>query len=359
MAWCEAEAAAAARHSRAEGCEIWLAVQETNEAARLLYESLGFAGDDDLVRRGHVIMRKTVPAAAAEAAPGTGDASPALRGPAASYDVINGFGPGPGGAVGALAAEAAPSVLFAGVASLGASALVAPFFFAGRGAPAPLAMGAALVGTPLDALGDVAVGLAAAAAAEALRPGDDDDADVLEALAANPSLAGQKAALWRVTGGGTLSPLAAVVAIGLWQLAAAASEELYYRALLQNGATLALASLSGSQLLGDAVALVATTALFALAHAGWVDDDDGDDPAKADADAMSADEMRDDWLRGTAPFGLLFGVLFAATGHRLLAPLACHTALNTYWSALDAAKLRDHPDRSKLAALFDATAPSR
>ena len=51
MAWCEAEAAAAARHSRAEGCEIWLAVQETNEAARLLYESLGFAGDDDLVRR--------------------------------------------------------------------------------------------------------------------------------------------------------------------------------------------------------------------------------------------------------------------------------------------------------------------
>ena len=80
----------------------------------------------------------------------------------------------------------------------------------------------------------------------------------------NKSLAGQKAALWRVTGGGTLSPLAAVVAIGLWQLAAAASEELYYRALLQNGAPLALASLSGSQLLGDAVALVATTALFAV-----------------------------------------------------------------------------------------------
>ena len=119
MAWCEAEAAAAARHSRAEGCEIWLAVQETNEAARLLYESLGFAGDDDVVRRGHVILRKTVSAAAAEAAPGTGDASPALRGPAASYDVINGFGPGPGGAVGAVAAEAAPSLLFAAVASLG------------------------------------------------------------------------------------------------------------------------------------------------------------------------------------------------------------------------------------------------
>ena len=31
---------------------------------------------------------------------------------------------------------------------------------------------------------------------------------------------------------------------------------------------------------------------------------------------------------------------------------ATHTALNTYWSALDAAKLRAAPDRERLAALL-------
>ena len=97
---------------------------------------------------------------------------------------------------------------------------------------------------------------------------------------------------------------------------------------------------------------MATTALFAVAHAGWVDETG----AEASA-SMSEDDMRGDWLKETAPFGLLFGALFAATGHRLLAPVVCHTALNAYWSSVDAAKLRAAPERAKLAAIFDAQRP--
>ena len=342
MAWCEAEAAAAAESSGAAACEIWLAVRDDNVPARTLYESMGFTGDGES-RRSHVILAKAVPAAAAGGP----------RGPAASFDVLSGNAAGPLDVLGAAARESGPSLVFALVAALGASALVAPFFYGGLGAPPPVAMAGALVGTPFQALGDAALGAGAAVAAEAASgAGSRDEEDVLAALEANPSLAGQKAALWRVTGAAQAPPALALTAIVGWQLAAALSEELYYRALLQNGAAQALTKLSSSPALGETVALAATTALFAVAHAGWVDETG----AEASA-SMSEDDMRGDWLKETAPFGLLFGALFAATGHRLLAPVVCHTALNAYWSSVDAAKLRAAPERAKLAAIFDAQRP--
>ena len=152
--------------------------------------------------------------------------------------------------------------------------------------------------------------------------------------------------MWRVTGAATASPADAITAIAAWQLLVALSEELYYRGLIQNGAYHAVGAATGSGLVGDAVSLLGTSALFAVAHAGFVQDvEDGEGE-------MSQSEMVMDWITDVAPFGAMLALEFAVTGHRIVAPLATHTALNTYWSALDAAKLRAAPDRERLAALL-------
>ena len=82
-------------------------------------------------------------------------------------------------------------------------------------------------------------------------------------------------------------------------------------------------------------------------HAAWAED-----PSTAQTDSMSTEAMAEEWLVDVAPFGLLLGALFAGTHHRLLAPLVAHAALNTYWSALDAAKLREVADRERLQELL-------
>ena len=83
-----------------------------------------------------------------------------------------------------------------------------------------------------------------------------------------------------------------------------------------------------------------------MAHAGFVQD------VEDSEGEMSQSEMVLDWITDVAPFGAMLALEFAVTGHRIVAPLATHTALNTYWSALDAAKLRAAPDRERLAALL-------
>ena len=341
MAWAEREASSAAQASGVSDAEIWLAVQEANNAARSLYEGLGFVSDEGGLRLGHAVMRKSVPAAAAV----TGDP----RGPAASFDLVAAETPGTGPPLDKALQEAAPAGLVGVVALLGASALVAPFCYGGLGEPAPLAMWKSWVGGPFSIISDVALGLVVACGAEFARKAlsnDDTDDDPVAALEQNPSLAGQKAALWRVTGAATASPADAITAIAAWQLLVALSEELYYRGLIQNGAYHAVGAATGSGLVGDAVALLGTSALFAVAHAGFVQDvEDGEGE-------MSQSEMVMDWITDVAPFGAMLALEFAVTGHRIVAPLATHTALNTYWSALDAAKLRAAPDRERLAALL-------
>ena len=341
MAWAEREASSAAQASGVSDAEIWLAVQEANNAARSLYEGLGFTNDEGGLRLGHAVMRKSVPAAAAV----TGDP----RGPAASFDLVAAETPSSGPPLDKALQEAAPAGLVGVVALLGASALVAPFCYGGLGEPAPLAMWKSWIGGPFSIISDVALGLVVACGAELARKtlaNDDADDDPVAALEQNPSLAGQKAALWRVTGAATASPADAVTAIAAWQLLVALSEELYYRGLIQNGAYHAVGAATGSGLVGDAVSLLGTSALFAVAHAGFVQDvEDGEGE-------MSQSEMVMDWITDVAPFGAMLALEFAVTGHRIVAPLATHTALNTYWSALDAAKLRAAPDRERLAALL-------
>ena len=115
----------------------------------------------------------------------------------------------------------------------------------------------------------------------------------------------------------------AITAIAAWQLLVALSEELYYRGLIQNGAYHAVGAATGSGLVGDAVSLLGTSALFAVAHAGFVQDvEDGEGE-------MSQQEMVMDWITDVAPFGAMLALEFAITGHRIVAPLATHTALNT------------------------------
>ena len=341
MAWAEREASSAAQASGVSDAEIWLAVQEANNAARSLYEGLGFTNDEGGLRLGHAVMRKSVPAAAAAV---TGDP----RGPAASFDLVAAETPSSGPPLDKALQEAAPAGLVGVVALLGASALVAPFCYGGLGEPAPLAMWKSWIGGPFSIISDVALGLVVACGAELARKtlANDDDDDPIAALEQNPSLAGQKAALWRVTGAATASPADAITAIAAWQLLVALSEELYYRGLIQNGAYHAVGAATGSGLVGDAVSLLGTSALFAVAHAGFVQDvEDGEGE-------MSQSEMVMDWITDVAPFGAMLALEFAVTGHRIVAPLATHTALNTYWSALDAAKLRAAPDRERLAALL-------
>ena len=341
MAWAEREASSAAQASGVADAEIWLAVQEANNAARSLYEGLGFTNDEGGLRLGHAVMRKSVPAAAAI----TGDP----RGPAASFDLVAAETPSSGPPLDKALQEAAPAGLVGLVALLGASALVAPFCYGGLGEPAPLAMWKSWIGGPVSIISDVALGLVVACGAELARKtlsNDDADDDPVAALEQNPSLAGQKAALWRVTSAGTAAPADAVTAIAAWQLLVALSEELYYRGLIQNGAYHAVGAATGSGLVGDAVSLLGTSALFAVAHAGFVQDvEDGEGE-------MSQSEMVMDWITDVAPFGAMLALEFAVTGHRIVAPLATHTALNTYWSALDAAKLRAAPDRERLPALL-------
>ena len=341
MAWAEREASSAAQASGVSDAEIWLAVQEANNAARSLYEGLGFVSDEGGLRLGHAVMRKSVAAAAAV----TGDP----RGPAASFDLVAAETPSQGPPLDKALQEAAPAGLVGLVALLGASALVAPFCYGGLGEPAPLAMWKSWIGGPFSIISDVALGLVVACGAELARKtlsNDDTDDDPVAALEQNPSLAGQKAALWRVTGAATASPADAITAIAAWQLLVALSEELYYRGLIQNGAYHAVGAATGSGLVGDAVSLLGTSALFAVAHAGFVQDvEDGEGE-------MSQSEMVLDWITDVAPFGAMLALEFAVTGHRIVAPLATHTALNTYWSALDAAKLRAAPDRERLAALL-------
>ena len=341
MAWAEREAGSAAQASGVSDAEIWLAVQEANNAARSLYEGLGFVNDEGGLRLGHAVMRKSVPAATA--VPGD------PRGPAASFDLVAAETPSSGPPLDKALQEAAPAGLVGVVALLGASALVAPFCYGGLGEPAPLAMWKSWVGGPFSIISDVALGLVVACGAELARKtlsNDDTDDDPVAAFEQNPSLAGQKAALWRVTGAATASPADAITAIAAWQLLVALSEELYYRGLIQNGAYHAVGAATGSGLVGDAVSLLGTSALFAVAHAGFVQDvEDGEGE-------MSQTEMVMDWITDVAPFGAMLALEFAVTGHRIVAPLATHTALNTYWSALDAAKLRAAPDRERLAALL-------
>lgn len=325
MAWCECEAGRAAASSRAtRGAEVWLAARQENAPALSLYKGLGFSADE-LPRRGHIVMRKRVPAVFAGVE---------STGPAARFDILGSSGGGPWATAADLVAR---SLVLVVAALIGTSCLVAPFFYeSALNMFQSLFFGAGLAGVTQD----LAAGLVTACVAEFIvsrqRPQKDDDNEVLDELGRDPSLAAQKLALWDITYGATAD---ATLPIAVWQLFASAAEELYYRALILNGLHRGLALIIPDAA-GAAVGLVASTALFAFAHADWAEDND---------------ELKLNWLKETAPFGLVFGLLFLLQGDRLLAPLLAHAGLNTYWSAIDANKLKRVQDRQALADIFRRT----
>lgn len=331
MAWCEREAGRAAAASRSSrGADVWLAAREDNAPALALYARLGFRVENR--SKGHVLMRKLAGAVFAAA---DGDDA----GPAADFDLIARES-NPWTTVTTLAG---PSMLLAAVALVGAACMIAPFHYdSPAGMFADLFVGGGAAGVAHD----LVAGLVAAAIAEffaaRLRPAR---VDALADLERDPSLATQSLGLWDVTVGASTS---ATAPIAVWQLVASAAEEFYYRGLLLNGIDKGLGGLGAPAPLAAAIGLFFSTALFALAHTEWV------------AEGQSNEDARKlDWLRDTAPFGLLFGLLFLAQGDRILAPVVAHAALNTYWCVLDAQNLQAVHDRQALADIFNRARASR
>ena len=347
MQWCEDEVKSAVATSRAENADMWLAARVDSEPAVRLYDGLGFKCFDKEPRSYHVVMRKTID--------GCGETREQnnLRGRASTFDVVVGGQATPTVSWSAVVDQVAPNLLIALVGILGVTALVGPF--------TGTSLFTMLPATPLDTFLDLQVGLLAAFAAELLRrrflptvkEKADDSYSLVEELRSDPSLAAQVDRLWRITGGATASTLDSLLAVVFWQAAAALSEELYYRGLVQNGSTRLVDFLTdGNSPVAALLGLLFSTSLFALAHTQWVDVAGEQKSPDIFPVAKDSNARRLDWIIETAPFGLLFGLLFLGTSSRLLAPFVCHLALNVYWTAKDLDELRAAP-RADLATIFD------
>jgi len=355
MHWCQDEAAASAQGSQAESAEIWLAVILENKAAIELYNRLGFSSVHQ--RRGHLVMRKKIPAAAESVS------SP--RGPASRFDVLECGGI----SIKSVLAQILPSLTLGFVALFGICAVLAPLAY--RASPTDTlfqlffktGQDSQLLFINLAA--DIVIGLAAAIFAELCRrlfntlffsskPTQQSKGNsIINELIADPSLAAQKESLWRITGGAAAAPLTSAIAIIFWQLGAVLSEELYYRGLLLHAfQRLALAA-TAPTLTANILALVVSTALFALAHADW---------AQADGTQYDNNDQREkrgaEWFLQTAPFGALFALLCLLTSDRILAPIITHLTLNVAWCLADLNDLRQAP-RAQLASVFDDLRSSR
>lgn len=326
MRWCEERAFSHGIR------ELWLAVASDDEGTRALHSSCGFAAQGEAF--GNVLMRKELEAAYAPA-----------DGAAASAPPL-------GVSAAALGGELSVQLLYCGIASFGISALLAPF----GGASLPeLFTGAPGCAEPLRLVAsDLALGCTVASGWLALRR---------EAWLASPepsaatassssstghdggSSAGTEASLLlERTAQAQLAPAQRIVrgerrlprvlaSLGAWQLSIACAEELYYRGLFQSalgtagGALARAVGASGpaAALAPELLALLLSSALFGLVHSAWVDEvGDAADTGQRDKAAVRAT-----WFRETSTASLVFGALFAAAHHRLVAPIACHALVNT------------------------------
>jgi membrane protease YdiL (CAAX protease family)/GNAT superfamily N-acetyltransferase len=309
MRWCEERAAAQGMS------EIWLAAAEDDAATRALHARCGFA--ESHVHCGNVLMRKRL-------APSGSLARERQAGVDAS----------------ALAAELGVQGMYCAIASAGISTLLAPF---GGPSVAELVVGAdggdaGALTHVARAAADLAGGGGAAVAVLLARR----DAWLPPTPAPLAATAGADAGdLLAQTVDAQLAPVRRIVrdegahlslalgALALWQLAIALAEELYYRGLVQSAiqtAGLALArQVDAPDGLGRAapelIAIGLASLLFGAVHAAWVDDMEGTAKEKSETRAV--------WFREAAASSLLFGTLFAVSGHRLLAPVACHALINT------------------------------
>lgn len=342
MAWCEREASRAAKISRKDTADLWLAVNRDNEPALNLYKKLGFEADPRM-RKGRVVMTKTVTVSSVPEENSHDDSGEV--GPASLFNLRE-DDPGPWSVV---FEQAGGYFGLAAIALAGDSLMLAPFLYKSDAGDVvrSLFFSAGVSGLARD----VAIGLVAAAGSVILYElvSDEEkieDLDIVKALEDDPSVAAQQLAIWRVTSAGTKD---ALFPIALWQLVASTSEELYYRSLVLNGGhrLMALAGAPGAVSL--TFPLFVSTALFSLAHSSWANSDFAD----VDDNDERTGELGLEWIKSTAPFGLLFGILFLATEDRVIAPLVAHTAYNTFAISRIAKAHRNADDRERLADIFD------
>ena len=72
---------------------------------------------------------------------------------------------------------------------------------------------------------------------------------------------------------------------------------------------------------------------------------------RAAVDGSDEQDSKARWFAVTAAYGLAYGALYAATGHRLVAPVCAHAGLNIGLCARDWQRMRNTP-AAKLRATF-------
>ena len=320
--------------------EIWLAVAEENDAAAALYAKLGYLPVYESPSVGNWLLRKPM-AFAGAAVPRSAGARMALDDADAPPPPPPPPPPEGGLGLAPLAANLGVQCLYVAVASLGVAAMLGPF----GGPPLPALLGLSHTtawlgdgGTPwvVAPAGEALLGLSVAAA-ELWRIGVRPE-DALpsaggggRALEYTPAQAVQMRPLYEIAGGES-GAAAALAAVGAWQLAIALAEEVYYRGFLQSAGRLALTALPPGlpATVLEGLPLAVAAAVFGLVHTEFVDAVDGD-----------GDDSKLRWFAITGAYGAVYGLLFAVTGHRLIAPVAAHGGLNLGLCARDWRRMRE------------------
>ena len=247
-----------------------------------------------------------------------------------------------------LGSNMAVQALYVAIPVFGISILLAPF--GGESVPTLLGADARWYAFLSDAVAGTAVAAVAlyrGGVLGAALSGEHESAT----LDYSPAQAQQMRPLWQIAGSEPRLATAAA-AIAAWQLSIAIAEELYYRGLVESGVGFGLGALvrllaggssgagEGGAIAGvgcEAVALLLASALFGIVHTEFVQDG-------------TPGETKEEWFREASAYGLVYGLLFLASDHRLLAPVCAHGGINVGLCVRDWRRMR----RTDAAALRQA-----
>jgi membrane protease YdiL (CAAX protease family) len=248
-----------------------------------------------------------------------------------------------------LAVNLAVQGMYMAIAALGISVLLQPF--GGPSVPHLLVGGrAALPGAVAEAaLGVGVAALVLTANGVPIGGGAADGQEACATLAYTPAQVQQMRPLFEIVGGEGALPRAAA-ALAAWQLSIALAEELYYRGFVQSAGILLLTSLarpdgvlSPAGVACEALPLCASSALFGLVHTEFVEAAPPEVGASLDGGAAPVDS-KGDWFRVTASYGALYGLLYAVSGHHVVAPAFAHAGINLGICMRDWRRLRRTPE---------------
>lgn len=322
---------------------LCLAVDATNVPARMLHAKLNFTNVISEPVFGNFLLAKdvdpSVPPKENDEGCGQGDEGEHGLVGEGQVDDSDGGGEdeekhrhashshaGPGFSPLALVRELSVQGMYASIAIVGISLLVAPFG----------GLSASDVVTAPAPAWDLALGISTAAAVLYVRRDE-----WLEGTgpSGSTSMAASTARQWapgeRILQGESKGGIIIAVMV-LWQFGIAVSEELYFRGLLQNGLRFIGHSVAGSEPLAEAVVTIASLAmpslLFGAIHTEWVDGED-----------LESARARKIWFRESAATSLLFGSLCAVTEGRVLAPIMCHGLMNSFGTCSTALRVQRVP----------------